>query len=155
MLDYVYGHDELVAHAVAQMIPHVRQRGFINCKAIGVTRDGKLIAGVVYHNWNQEADRIEVSGAALPGTRWLTRETIRRMYEFPFEQMGVQAVVQHTPTDNTQLLRQLAAGGYIFCNQPRWFGRDRDGVYCLLTREAWEASKFIRRPNRIEIEEAA
>src|SRR5262245_26655894 len=101
MLRYVYGQDEIVARFVAMMIPHVGYRGFGNCRAIGVIDDGgKLIAGLVYSNWNTMAGTIEISGAALPGAHWLTRETIRRMFEYPFEQCGCQMVMTRVLADN-------------------------------------------------------
>ena len=147
MIDYVYGQDEIVAHAVAQMIPECRERGFGRCKAIGVVNaEGRLIAGVVYHNWHPGAGVIEISVAALPGERWLTRETLRRIYEYPFEQIGAQMVMHMAAADDERVLRQLASTGYMFVTVPRLLGRDRDGVLCLFTREAWEQCKFIRRP---------
>jgi hypothetical protein len=92
MLDYVYGHDEVVAQFVAQLIPECRERGFPpSSKAIGVINDGRLIAGLVYHNWNKTAEVIEMSGAAIPGKYWLTRETLKRIYRYPFLQFGYPA----------------------------------------------------------------
>jgi RimJ/RimL family protein N-acetyltransferase len=144
MLGYVYGHDELVADFVAKLIPHCR-RGFGACVAMGVVRDDRLIAGIVYHNWDQEAGIIEISGAALPGSGWISRETLRRMYQYPFHQLGCQMIAQRTPADNERLLRILAAYGYMFVKVPRMFGRTRDGVLCLLTEEAWAKNKFNKR----------
>ena len=154
MLDYVYGHDETVSQFVAALIPHCR-RGFGRCKAIGVIEDGALIAGIVYHNWDPEAGILEISGAALPKSRWLTRETLRRMYQYPFHQCGCQMIVQRTPADNGSLLYVLARYGYAFIAVPRLFGRDRDGVLCALTREAWEGNRFNQRlRHHIEAEPA-
>src|SRR4051812_13429255 len=87
MLDYVYGHDQVVANFVAALIPHCR-RGFTNAKCIGVINDEKLIAGLVYYNYDPEAEIIELAGAAIPGINWLTRGTIARMYAYPFLQVG-------------------------------------------------------------------
>ena len=145
MLGYVYGHDETVAQFVAQLIPHCR-RGFgANAKAIGVIdEDGKLIAGLVYHNYDPEAGIIEVSGASTTA-RWLTRGTIARFYQYPFLQCGCQMVIQRTPADDTRLLRQLAAYDYTFIKIPRLFGRDRDGVVCCLTYEDWADNRFNKR----------
>jgi hypothetical protein len=76
---YLYGHDGAVCDFVASLIPSCRERGFGNAKAIGVlNNDGFLIAGIVYHNYDPDAEIIEISGAALPGVNWLTRETLRR-----------------------------------------------------------------------------
>jgi RimJ/RimL family protein N-acetyltransferase len=146
MLRYVYGHDKIVADFVAQMIPHVRARGFGRCKTIGVIEeDGKLIAGLVYHDWDPEAERISMSGAALPGKQWLTRETIRRMSSYPFHQCRCQMVVMTVPADDERLQRQLAVYGFRFILFPRMFGRERDGVVCRLTDDVWAANKFNRR----------
>lgn len=157
MLDYVYGHDEAVARFVAQLIPHC-QRGFgPNIKAIGVIDGDHLIAGIIYHNWDPEAGIIEISGAALPGKAWLSRETLRRMFQYPFLECGCQMVCQRTPADNEVLLGVLARYGYTFIKFPRLFGRDRDGVICHLTYEAWAANKFNRRLRHhvVALEEAA
>lgn len=145
MLHYVYGHDEVVARFVAQLIPHA-QRGFENARAIGILdEEGKLIAGLVYHNYDPEAAIVEISGAALPRKQWLTRGTIARMYQYPFLTIGCQMVVQRTPADDTRLLRQLAAYDYSFIKIPRLFGRGRDGVVCCLTYEDWAKNRFNQR----------
>jgi hypothetical protein len=145
MIDYVYGHDQVVADFVAHLIPHCR-RGFgAHAKAIGVIDDGILIAGIVYYNYDPEAAIIEIAGAALPKTGWLTRGTIARMYGYPFLQVGCQMVVQRTPADDERLLGMLAAYDYSFVKIPRLFGRDRDGVVCSLTYEAWINNRFNKR----------
>lgn len=148
MLDYVYGHDQIVADFVARLIPHCH-RGFgPHAKAMGVVDAngaGVLLAGIVWHNWDPEAGIIEISGAALPGQPWLTRETIRRMYQYPFHVCGCQMVVQRTPIDDERLLAMLARYGYAFIKIPRLFGRGRDGVICCLTKEAWQANRFNKR----------
>ena len=41
----------------------------------------------------------------------------------------------------------MARFGYTFIPFPRLFGRQRDGVICHLTREAWETNKFTQRLN--------
>jgi hypothetical protein len=155
MLDYVYNYDELVAGFVAQLIPHCR-RGFGRCRTIGVV-DGarQLVAGIIYHNWDPEAGIIEISGAALPGVHWLSRRTLMHMFGYPFIACGCQMVVQRTPADNELLLGVLARYGYAFVPVPRLFGRDRDGVVCLLTVEAWKDNKFNRRYTAADLKEAA
>jgi hypothetical protein len=146
VLDYVYGYDAIVANFVAQLIPHCRERGFPqNSKAIGVIRDGNLIAGLVYHNWEPETGIIEMSGAALPHQPWLTRETLKRMYVYPFLTCGCQMIVQRNSADDEALLGFLATADYAFIPVPRMLGRDRDGVLCCLTYEAWINNRYNRR----------
>ena len=161
MLGYVHGHDQEIAQFVASLIPHCH-RGFgPNVKATGVIdEEGRLIAGIVYHNWQPDFGWIEISGAALPGKQWLSRETLKQMYRYPFHVCGCQMVVQLTPADNESLLYMLHRFGYELIKLPRMYGRDRDGVACHLTREAWEANKFCQRfkhhlPDALPIHEAA
>ena len=154
---YLLDQPELVADFVARMIPQVGARGFGRCTAIGmVDDDGELVAGLVYHNLSPEAGLIEISGAALPETRWLTRETIRIMHGYPFLQCGCQMAIMKVLKTDLRLQRQLAALNYMFIDIPRLFGRGEDGVLCLLTQEDWMASKFYRRLHRIDaLKEAA
>jgi len=147
MLRYIYGHNEVVTQFVASLIPSCRERGLPKASvSFGIIdEDGALIAGMVYHNYDPDAGVIEMSGAALPGVQWLTRDTIRRMYQFPFLELNCQMVIMRVRADDERLLRQLAALNYAFITLPRLFGRNADAVLCMLTREAWEENKFNRR----------
>ena len=145
-MNYIYGHDEIVSRFVAQLIPAVRERGFGRCVAIGVVDDeGHLIAGFVYHNYEPEAEVIEISGAALPGVNWCSQRALAMIYQYPFLQLGCQMIVQRVDASNERLLRQLAELNYSFVRVPRMFGRGTDGVLCLLTYEAWCANKICKR----------
>jgi RimJ/RimL family protein N-acetyltransferase len=155
-LRYLYGHNEAVAHFVAQLIPRCRERGFPpTARGIGVLdEEGVLIAGIVYHNWEPEAEIIEISGAALPGKQWLSRETIRRMYQYPFHQLGCQMVFQRNSANDERLLGMLACYGYALIRIPRMLGRDHDGVIATLTVEDWAGNRFNRRLKHHVIEMA-
>jgi RimJ/RimL family protein N-acetyltransferase len=146
MLSYVFGQHEVVGKFISDRIPHNGGHGLGGAKTIGIIDgDGRLIGAVAFGNWDPVAKVIEVAGASI-SPRWLTRRTIQVIYDYPFKQLGCQMIYQRTPIDNERLLRQLAVGGYSFIKVPRMFGRDRDGVLCMLTCEDWERSKFIRRP---------
>jgi RimJ/RimL family protein N-acetyltransferase len=146
MIDYVYGHDRTVANFVSQLILPCRGRDFGNCSAIGVIdNDGKLIAGIVYHNYDVDAGVIETSVAALPGKNWYTRETIRRMYQYPFIQLRCQMTIMRVPADNVRLVRIAKALNYQLVTIPRLLGRNRDAVIGLLTYERWANNKFNQR----------
>jgi hypothetical protein len=52
----------------------------------------------------------------------------------------------------------IAAFGFDLIKVPRMFGREHDGMLCLLTSEAWSSNKFNQRlKHHIEprMEEAA
>ena len=159
MLDYVFGHDEIVAKFVASLIPECRERGFGKCAAIGiVSPTGELLGGLVYRNWCPEVGTIEISGAAVPGTNWLSRRTVNIMYDYPFYQVGCQMVIKTTMADNAIVLRIMSAVGFALHYVVRLGGRDRDGVLGTLTVEQWEASPYNfnrNRKRRDEQQEAA
>lgn len=146
-LQYLYGYDEIVCKFVASLIPRGRLRTFnADARTIGILdADGKLIAGLVYHNYDADAETIEISGACIPGVQWLTRGTIARFYGYPFLQLGCQMIYQRTPASDERLLGQLAAYDYSFIKIPRMFGRHIDGVLCMLTYEAWANNRFNKR----------
>jgi RimJ/RimL family protein N-acetyltransferase len=150
MLGYVYDHNEEIAAFAAALIPECHGRPLPKAStSIGVIDEaGHLIAGFVYHNYQPETGVIEMSIAAVPGKQWLTRETIRRMFEYPFFGIGCQMVVARVAADNERLLRQMAALGYAFIKIPRLLGRDRDAVLCLLTFEDWVDNRFSHRLKR-------
>jgi hypothetical protein len=147
LLDYVYGHDEIVAGFVAALIPSCRDRGLPKAiRSIGIIDEGgDLIAGLVYHNYHPEAGVIEISAASLPGRQWMTRETIKRMYQYPFHTCGCQMVYMSVSENNELTLGLLARLNHTFHRIPRLLGRDEDGVVCTLTIEEWSQSKFCKR----------
>jgi hypothetical protein len=153
---YLLDQHELVANFVAAMMPDVAERGFGACRAIGILDDkDELVAGLIYHNLNPEAGTIEISGAALPGFYWATPRTLQLLHGFPFGRCGCQMVMMRVRRSNERLLRQLRALGYTLIGVPRWFGRNDDGMLCLLTYEAWNANKITRRIHRDLKKEAA
>jgi len=159
---YIFGHDEAVAAFVAQLIPECRERGFGKCRAIGIAdAEGNLLGGLVYRNWCPEVGTIEISGAAVPGTNWLSRRTVQVMYDYPFYGVGCQMVIKTTMADNEIVLRIKAAIGFTFYRIAHLGGPGRDGVVGTLTVDQWEQSKYNfnrHRPAKAEpdqIEEAA
>ena len=141
MLDYVFGHDEIVANFVASLIPECRARGFGKCRAMGVVNsEGEMIGGVVYRNWCPEVGTIEISAASLPGTNWLSRRTLKLVYDYPFYHCGCHMVIQTTMADNEKALLVKAKIGFTFYKIRHLGGPDRDGVVATLTRDQWEAS---------------
>jgi RimJ/RimL family protein N-acetyltransferase len=142
-MHYAYGHEdqrtnEIVLRFVARLIPHV-DRGFpAGAQSIGVCdATGRLVAGIVFYHWNRRNGTIEIAAAALPGVNWFTRETIRRAFEFAFTHRSCQMAILRVRADDERTLGQLARFGFAFVRVPRLYGRESDGVMCLLTAEAY------------------
>lgn len=140
------GHDEKVAAFVASLVPNC-ERGFENYRATGVLdEEGRLVGGMVFHNWNPEAGTMEISAAAVT-PRWLSRLVLQEMFGYPFDVCRCQMVVMQTSERNTRLHRQLQALGLRPHPIPRLYGREEGGIVFTMTEEAWSSSRFRRSEN--------
>lgn len=85
----IYGQDEPIAEWVGLQLTKDIE-AFKPCKAIGIERNGELIAGVIYNNY-QSGLLIEMSIASLD-KRWATRHTLRALFAYPFIQLNLKRV---------------------------------------------------------------
>ena len=121
MCEYLTG--EAVEHFVSDLMPPGRER-FGECTAVGFPRDGKLEAGVVYHNWDPARRMIEMSAAAT-SRRWMTWPRARLIFGYPFEFCDLV----YARTDSPVIHRTFRLlGGSVF-ETPVW-------TICTLTKEA-------------------
>ena len=94
MIEIIYGQDDKIIKWVQERIPHVSSDGFGPATAIGIMKEGYLIAGIVYHRY-QKFD-IEMSMASIDPS-WATRKILRTMFQYPFQQLGCSRVTATTP----------------------------------------------------------
>lgn len=88
-MSLVYGKDEEVAIWVGKQL--MRDAGaFIPCKAIGIEKNGKLTAGVVYNQY-QHGLLIEMSIASIDKS-WATRHNLKALFSYPFIQLNLKRV---------------------------------------------------------------
>jgi len=66
--------------------------GEFNCfgtdVGIGWAKHGKIVAGVAYANWN--GVNVECHIASDGSRRWLTREYLTTIFDYPFNQIGIR-----------------------------------------------------------------
>lgn len=104
----LYGADREVAEFVWKRIPHFRDKPFPfeGAAALGVVRDlgegPQLIGGVVFNNY--EGHLIEMSGA-FDHPDWARPSTLRRLFEYPFVQLGVKVMITRTARNNKRARR--------------------------------------------------
>jgi len=112
-----------VLRLMAEKIPGAHL-GFGNCQVMAVAdREGRLCAGVVFHNWSPRAGVIEMTVAASD-RRWMSRRVITEAFAYAFVEAGCQMVVFRVDPDDAHIRRLIAALGgqeYII---PRLRGRD-------------------------------
>lgn len=133
-----------LAFLVADRIWPGKGHDFGPCRAIAIVNGDQLAAGIIYHNYEPDAELLEISAAAwVPG--WMTRHTLAAMFDYPFIACECQAVVHRVPDDDTAQHRMLAAYGHIRYRIPRLRGRDKADNIFVLTREAWASNAFNKR----------
>jgi RimJ/RimL family protein N-acetyltransferase len=114
-----------------------------NYRAIGVARGDKICAGFVYHNWNPGAGTIEMTIAAVPGSRWANRETIHQLLAYAFIGNQCQRITTIIDEDNFESLR--LSDGIGFKRESIAERCAPGGKNLVITRlfvEEWRAGKF-------------
>lgn len=90
----LFGEDELVAEWVSLRLFGIHNQ-FNPCRALGVMRNNKIIAGVVYNNYQTDNKGnpllIEMTIASID-KRWATRYNLGVLFGYPFAQLGLERV---------------------------------------------------------------
>lgn len=109
--------------------------------SLGVFKDSRLIAGVLYHNWQPQEGVIELS-AGSQSKRWLTRPVLKAMFGLPFDRWGCQLAVLRVSERNRPMIRIAKAYGFDDYRIPRLRGRDEAEHIMTLTDDAWRSNGF-------------
>ena len=107
----LYGKSEEVAEWVSLQIPEVNN-GFQQATAIGVVSEGKLIAGVVYNEWQPNYKTLQLSIAAT-NPMWARKEVISGLLAYPFCQLDVYKCWMTVSSDNEKSLRMTTKVGFV------------------------------------------
>tara|TARA_R110000868_G_scaffold69515_2_gene204580 strand:- start:4210 stop:4698 length:489 start_codon:yes stop_codon:yes gene_type:complete len=79
-----------------------RGEGYGLSTGIGLVKDGELVAGVVYNEYNH--CNINMHVAAI-GRDWLTREYLWTCFDYPFNRCKVRRITGFVEDDNAAALR--------------------------------------------------
>jgi len=109
----LYGADKDVCEWVSQQLFKDPYAFDEKAKAIGIIKDGKLIAGVVYTNYVPNVT-IEMSIATID-KRWCNRHNLEAFFKYPFIQLGLERV---------QTLCSAIDEGVIMFNQKLGFTQE-------------------------------
>lgn len=113
-----------------------------SARAFGVTRGGRLVAGVVFDRWLERDANIEMSAAAR-GRLWLDRYVIDVVLGYPFRQLGCLRVTASVVPENTRARRILERLGFekeglVRNARVSEEGEPRDVEIWGLLRETWD-----------------
>ncbi len=79
-------------------------------RAIGLRRDGELVAAAVYEGFNGQNMWAHLCG--LPGARWMTRDFLRAGFGYPFLVCGVKRLSGYVNASNHEARRLNEHFGY-------------------------------------------
>ena len=139
----VFGPQIEIKRFIETHIPRCAGRGLPEMgAAIGVI-DGRkrLVGGFYYHDFDPDAGVIEISAAAT-SRRWLTRQTLKSLFSYPFNDLKCQLVAARHSARDEHIARMFKSYGFNQVTIPRLFGRDDDGIVSTLTDDAWRTNKF-------------
>lgn len=103
-------------------------------KGIGVERDGELIGGVIYDDYNGSNIWMHVAGT--DGIRWATKSFVQAVFRYPFIQLGCKRISGWVEQSNEKARKLDEHLG--FKREAILKGAAQDGgdvfIYCM-TRE--------------------
>lgn len=99
--------------------------------ALGLRKDGKIVSGVVYENWN---GRSVVCHIAFKSR--LTPAYLAAIFDYPFNVCGVDKIIAPVSSGNSKALRLVGKMG--FTEEARIHNADTDGdiVFLTMTRDS-------------------
>lgn len=118
-----------------------REKPFSVGTAMAVVHGASMVAGVVFHDYDPDAGIIQVSGAS-DDRRWMTRPVLWAIYNYAFNVLGCQAVIQRNDPDNEYLARMMPRYGFDRYDIPRLRGRNKGEAIFVLTDDAWRKNGF-------------
>lgn len=71
------------------------------CTAIGLAKDNKLVAGVVYEGFNGASIKTHI---AIDDKTYLTKAFIHKIFSYPFDQLNVHKLIGVVDSSNTKAL---------------------------------------------------
>jgi len=95
-------------------------------EAIGLKRDGELVAGVIYENWNHKSIWCHI---AIEGR--LTPEYLAAIFDYPFNICQVEKIIVPVGSENEESLRLVKKMG--FAEEARIKDGRPDGDIVFLT----------------------
>lgn len=135
----LYGYDAEVIEWVGNQLECEFER---TARAIGAVKNGKIIAGVVYHNYRPPYN-IEMSIASI-SPKWATKRNLGHFFRYPFNQLGLPRVTAIVSAKAESVQKFLERLDFIKEGEMRNAHPDGNAfIYGLLREDC----KYIEAPN--------
>lgn len=95
MRQLIFNDKHRVDAFVRRLVPGSSLPGF---RALGLERDGELVAGVLYENFTDSNVWCHI--AAAPGGHSMNAEFIHGIFTYPFEQLGLRCMRAYVKESN-------------------------------------------------------
>ncbi len=110
---------------------------------MGWGRGGELVAVVCFHNYDSKAGVIEISSYSSRRD-WANRDTIREIFAYPFDQLGVRLCAARNAETNLRARRIWRSFGATEHIIPDLWADGVGECVHILHRETWRNGKFMR-----------
>ena len=101
-----------------------------NSQALGLERDGRLVAGVWYEDYNQ---RSVMAHIAIQGR--MSKEFLHAIFDYPFKQMGVSKIVCPVTENNEASIRLVQKFGFTESARLKDIHPSGDMIFYVMDRE--------------------
>lgn len=108
-------------------------------QGIGVERNGELVGAVMYDEYNGPNIWMHVAGT--DGIRWATKDFVRAVFRYPFEQLGCTRITGWVEASNEKARRLDENLG--FEQEAILSGAARDGGDVIIYRMKKEDCRFL------------
>jgi RimJ/RimL family protein N-acetyltransferase len=99
-------------------------------QAIGLERDGQIIAGVIYENWNQASI---VCHIAVEGR--MTKGYLKAIFAYPFEFCKVKKIIVPVSSIHAKSLKLVTKMGFVEEARVKDAVLDGDIIFLTLAKE--------------------
>ncbi len=106
MIQLLLNRDDYVSAWLQSKIPGI---SFHDCKAIGIIKNQKLIAGVVYHNLRD--GQIEAS-IAVTDKNWANKTILYALFAYPFKQCNCHRILVTVRDNNNKSIKLAKRLGF-------------------------------------------
>ncbi|MBP9694627.1 MAG: GNAT family N-acetyltransferase [Alphaproteobacteria bacterium] len=132
-LTYSENENDFVAAWAASHLPYVGNDGFGPCIAMSIMDDQKRIGAVVYHRYMGYDCEMSIY---TESPKWAQKGIIKRIFDYPFEQLNVRRVTSTIAVDNYKAQRLVQRLGFVKEGHLRLGFGDQDAIlYGLLRNE--------------------
>ena len=141
---WLFGYDREVTEWVRQRLDNSH---FGPATAIGLVKYGKIIAGVVYHNYRLNGLEMSI---ATEDKHWASRRTLKAFFAYPFNQLNCERVTALVLEDNLKSRDMVNRLGFKKEGVLRNAMQGKDiHIYGMLKDECkWIGESNVRRKER-------